>query len=698
MTTIPNLNPIPAVTGDDYLITHDTTTNRSGKVSAASLKLYTNSGINAGDITYSFTNVENQLDKSTRIVPNFTTLSSTGGSIGDKVYLLGHTVPGLGGGYFIAKDSTGLTADGGTVVIFGALAWIREDTSTLSAHHFGFVPGTTTNATPILQALFNAAVIKKASAVYLPSGNYPIKCALNDNDFTCAIVVRDLINCSIYGEGGTVLKLTSGGTGASEFGFIRFEQCTNLDIYHIEFDGSGIPAQGLGANRSRGLVICNHDVNNLIVDYSPNQRIEIRHNYFHDMGGGIITALRSEISNLPTFTDGVSIHDNLFKNIIGQDHAIAMIYTKNIEVYNNRAINNIPSVSPIDNMFIDVSAGCENAEVRNNYVYGFTFGMKAESHVNVGIGHDEVRTSKRVVIKNNYLDQIGLPDSWDWPGLGGSETFGIRCNGQDIVIEGNTIKPRTIGVTSGGLSIGILLFNSHGKETLCKVTGNTIYNTRYGVLGNHSTDSSKFVGVVENNLFLDNLFYGVLVQARTTVRNNDIFRSGKSAVSTQTPNYTRVVDNRAFDCASTNNDVIPNKVVYYQQGTSGIGHQEWNNNQIIDSRGASGAHYGYFLAGGTTYTNSIILSPGFTSGLLTGMIYDQYLSAIGSTVVTTSTINTTPRIIYSSGIPSSTAPWSSIAWRVGDRAIASVPTVGSPKGWVCTVAGTPGTWVSEGNL
>lgn len=26
------------------------------------------------------------------------------------------------------------------------------------------------------------------------------------------------------------------------------------------------------------------------------------------------------------------------------------------------------------------------------------------------------------------------------------------------------------------------------------------------------------------------------------------------------------------------------------------------------------------------------------------------------------------------------------------------PSVGQPKGWVCTVAGSPGTWVSEGNL
>lgn len=38
------------------------------------------------------------------------------------------------------------------------------------------------------------------------------------------------------------------------------------------------------------------------------------------------------------------------------------------------------------------------------------------------------------------------------------------------------------------------------------------------------------------------------------------------------------------------------------------------------------------------------------------------------------------------------------SWNVGDRIIQSVPAVGQPKGWRCTVAGAPGTWVSEGNL
>jgi hypothetical protein len=38
------------------------------------------------------------------------------------------------------------------------------------------------------------------------------------------------------------------------------------------------------------------------------------------------------------------------------------------------------------------------------------------------------------------------------------------------------------------------------------------------------------------------------------------------------------------------------------------------------------------------------------------------------------------------------------AWVVGERRYNNAPAVGQPKSWVCTVAGTPGTWVSEGNL
>lgn len=39
-----------------------------------------------------------------------------------------------------------------------------------------------------------------------------------------------------------------------------------------------------------------------------------------------------------------------------------------------------------------------------------------------------------------------------------------------------------------------------------------------------------------------------------------------------------------------------------------------------------------------------------------------------------------------------------LTWPVGAIAINKIPAVGRPKKWVCTVAGTPGTWVSGGNL
>jgi hypothetical protein len=39
-----------------------------------------------------------------------------------------------------------------------------------------------------------------------------------------------------------------------------------------------------------------------------------------------------------------------------------------------------------------------------------------------------------------------------------------------------------------------------------------------------------------------------------------------------------------------------------------------------------------------------------------------------------------------------------VAWVQGSVCYNSAATVGQPKGWICTVSGTPGTWVSMGNL
>lgn len=73
MTTIPNLNPIPSVTGDDYLITHDSGTNRSGRVSAETLKdfisnrMLLDGDITAANVSYETSSVEEYLDNLTSV-------------------------------------------------------------------------------------------------------------------------------------------------------------------------------------------------------------------------------------------------------------------------------------------------------------------------------------------------------------------------------------------------------------------------------------------------------------------------------------------------------------------------------------------------------------------------------------------------------------------------------------------------------
>jgi hypothetical protein len=85
------------------------------------------------------------------------------------------------------------------------------------------------------------------------------------------------------------------------------------------------------------------------------------------------------------------------------------------------------------------------------------------------------------------------------------------------------------------------------------------------------------------------------------------------------------------------------------------------------------------------FSNSgpVIIGPSTTSGKVSGAMAmsDIYLGSRAN------------RLTFAG----SSAPASG-TWAQGDRVFNQFPAVGQPKGWICTVAGTPGTWVSEGNL
>jgi hypothetical protein len=564
------------------------------------------------------------------------------------------------------------------------------------------VPNTgATSATAAIQAMFTAAALQGVKEIYFPPGTYLLTNPNNDADYTCAVVISGLRNCVIRGAKGTKFVVNTTGAGAPEFGMFRIEQCEGLDISLFEMDGAGITINGTGANRSRGFVLVNYDVNNKATNLAvTNKRITFHHIYVHDIGGFVGVPPRTSSLAATPYTDGLHVYDCTGANLIGQDHFVGVAYVRNLHVANNRCVNDIVTKTPIDNMLVDVTRGCENALIENNYAYGFTFGAKCETATGEGPSGTEIRPSKNVTFLNNTFEEIGDPTVFVIPGPSGGDTYGLKINGINCKAIGNVVRARTVGVTGGGLSIGVVAIGTHADDSHNVFEGNYVKGAQYGVNHNDSTPTTrKSTYEIRRNRIDDALIYGILAQSNVTVEDNRIYRAVQSAIAVQSPNDTIIRNNRAYNCASSDNAIIPERVVFYQEGAGAYsGVQEWVDNVIIDDRGGGAAEYGYFIRGGTTYTNVLLFRPGYTTGLLTGITYDRYASTLGESTQLAGTNNPAPRLIRAADSPAVQSPWNTQAWRAGDRALREVPATGQPKAWVCTVSGTPGTWVSEGNL
>ena len=569
------------------------------------------------------------------------------------------------------------------------------------ARRYGVVADGTTNDAAAVKRAFDVAAQGGLRELVFPSGTIKLLNANNDSAFTCAVVISGLKNIKVRGQLGTKFTVGSGGGGSSEFGFFRVEQCENVAFEGFELDGSGITITGTGANRSNGIICVNFNVNSAATDLAVlNKNLEFRRLYIHDIGGGITIARRSQTLAATADTIGLIVENCRFKNLQGVDHGVSMPHTRNALIRGNWLYNEIETKTIQDNMAFDASSGAEDILIENNYVRGFVFGAKCETSVNVGPASNETRSSKRIKFVNNTFDEIGDPTVLVWPGPSGGDTFGIKLNGQDCVAEDNTIRKRTVGVTTGGLGLGIAVVNTHNADSNCRVVGNRISGAQYDILHNDTTPTTRECSVtIRDNRCDDAALYGILAQANAVVENNTILRAGTSAIICQSPNNSFFRRNIAIDCATANNGTTGTRVVFYQEGSgSHSGIQEWTDNVILDSRGASAAQHGYYLQGGTTRTNALIFRPGYQSGLLTAVTFDRYFSIIGESMQIEGTTARPPVTFRSSAVPSSTAPWSTLPWLVGDRAIREVQAVGQPKAWVCTTAGTPGTWTSEGNL
>jgi len=106
-------------------------------------------------------------------------------------------------------------------------------------------------------------------------------------------------------------------------------------------------------------------------------------------------------------------------------------------------------------------------------------------------------------------------------------------------------------------------------------------------------------------------------------------------------------------------------------------------------------------------SNSLIANNqliGCATGLIIGQTAKINRFTIGPNLYASNTVDIDPGLYTGLNttlikpFPLLAAPPATGYWFVGDTVYNSVPAAGSPQGWVCTVAGTPGTWKTMANL
>ena len=213
----------------------------------------------------------------------------------------------------------------------------------------------------------------------------------------------------------------------------------------------------------------------------------------------------------------------------------------------------------------------------------------------------------------------------------------------------------------------------------------------------------KFVGAIFGT-------YSATNYADATYFNRCLFTADETfngAPAQYNPLLIQSISRSIFDSCSFKSTIYAGQRI----GETGANTSRFTNCTFEQSAAGTSpnAIAGYFYGGNvSTYTNGgsndYLVSEFFGVNKHTGTIYSASIDANNIITQTAAPVRSLEvfgddggtgkyyQTFYSYAAPTTGT------WIRGDRVINSNPAVGQPKSWVCTVAGTPGTWVSEGNL
>jgi hypothetical protein len=270
------------------------------------------------------------------------------------------------------------------------------------------------------------------------------------------------------------------------------------------------------------------------------------------------------------------------------------------------------------------------------------------SPASIGVTSPSGSATYPVVIRGNSVDSVRGP------------CIAAITNGGPVTIEGNACTLNSADAAANPRSIYV------SNSPRCTISNNVIEHTS----PTYAIDVIARSGVIVND---------------TAILNNSV-RASQYGISvnradTATHESLRMIGNYV------EGPTVQSVAIALVSGSSIIGNIIYGDSIVFELNNSVRSRMEGNSLISADAANPVI----FFVGTNTGSIFSETNTIIGR--VSNSAASGVTVSQYGN-----TAPVTGNNWNVGDRVIQSVPVVGQPKGWRCTVAGNPGTWVSEGNL
>jgi len=266
----------------------------------------------------------------------------------------------------------------------------------------------------------------------------------------------------------------------------------------------------------------------------------------------------------------------------------------------------------------------------------------------IGITSNAGTPTYPVIVSNNSLDSIRGP------------CIAAITNGGSVNIQGNTCTLNCADAAANPRSI----FASNTPR--CTISNNIINHTSPSAAIDILARSAVIVNdtAILNNSVRSSVF-GILVTRLDTATHESLRMIGNYV---EGPTTQAVQISRVNGCSISGNIVSGGSIVFELSNSV---RSRVDGNLFISADTANPVIFFVGTNTGSLFSESNTIVGRVSNDAGSGVIVSQY---------------------------GTTAPISGNSWNANDRIIQSVSVVGQPKGWRCTVAGNPGTWVSEGNL